>query len=101
MEYADVLWDGCAESESDFLENVPYKVAKIVTRAIKGNSKYHLRQENVWEDIKTKRAIHKLSCYILRSLIMFVPVISLIFYPYKLVKEQLTPYEWQQITLFS
>lgn len=69
-----MLWDGCAESESDFLEHVQYKVAKIVTRAIKGNSKHRLRQENVWEDIKTKRAIHKLSCYILRSL-MFVAVI--------------------------
>lgn len=75
MEYADVLWDGCAESESDFLEHVQYEVAKIVTRAIKGNSKHRLRQENLWEDIKTKRAIHKLSCYILRSLIMFVAVI--------------------------
>ena len=75
MEYADVLWDGCAESESDFLEHVQYEVAKIVTRAIKGNSKHRLRQENVWEEIKTKRAIHKFSCYILRSLIMFVAVI--------------------------
>ena len=75
MEYADVLWNGCAESESDFFEHVQYEVAKIVTRAIKGNSKHRLRQENVWEDIKTKRVIHKLSCYILRSLIMFVAVI--------------------------
>ena len=75
MDYADVLWDGCAESESDFHKHVQYEVAKIVTRVIKGNSKLRLREENVREDIKTKKAIHKLSCYILRSLIMFVAVI--------------------------
>jgi hypothetical protein len=34
MEYADVLWDGC--SESDLLEQVQYESAKVVTGAMKG-----------------------------------------------------------------
>ena len=36
MEYADVLWDGCTESESDLLGHVQYEAAKIVTGAMKG-----------------------------------------------------------------
>ena len=62
IEYADVLWDGCTESESDLLENVQYEAAKIVTGAMKGTSKHRLIQEIGWEDLKTRRAIH----YILR-----------------------------------
>ena len=63
IEYADVLWDGCTESESDLLEHVQYEAAKIVTRAMKGTSKHHLMQEIGWEDLKTRRAIHKLLLY--------------------------------------
>ena len=59
MEYADVLWVGCTESESDFLEQVQYEAAKIVT----GTSKHRLMQEIAWEDLKTRRAIHKLLLY--------------------------------------
>ena len=36
MEYADVLWDRCTESESDLLGHVQYEAAKIVTGAMKG-----------------------------------------------------------------
>ena len=36
MEYADVLWDGCTESESDLLGHEQYEAAKIVTGAMKG-----------------------------------------------------------------
>ena len=60
IEYADVLWDGCTESESDLLEHVQYEAAKIVTGAMKGTSKHRLMQEIGWEDLKTRRAIHKL-----------------------------------------
>ena len=63
MEYADVLWDGCTDSESDLLEHVQYKAAKIVTGAMKGTSKQRLMQEIGWEDLKTRRAIHKLLLY--------------------------------------
>ena len=36
---------------------------------------HRLMQEIVWEDMKTRRAIHKVCSYILRSLIMLVKVI--------------------------
>ena len=60
MEYADVLWDGCTDSESDLLEHVQYEAAKIVTGAMKRTSKQRLMQEIGWEDLKSRRAIHKL-----------------------------------------
>ena len=64
IEYADVLWDaGCTESESDLLEHVQYEAAKIVTGAMKGTSEHRLMQEIGWEDLKTRRAIHKLLLY--------------------------------------
>lgn len=63
MEYADVLWDGCTESESDLLEHAQYEAAKIVTGAMKGTNKHRLMQELGWEDLKTRRAIHKLLLY--------------------------------------
>ena len=63
MEYADVLWDGCTESESDLPEHVQYEAAKIVTGAMKGTSRHRLLQEIGWEDLKTRRAIHKLLLY--------------------------------------
>ena len=34
MEYADVVWDGCTESECDPLEHVQYETAKIVTDSL-------------------------------------------------------------------
>ena len=63
MEYADVLWDGCTDGESDLLEFVQYESAKIVTGAIKGTSRHNLMKELEWEDMKLKRIIHKLIFY--------------------------------------
>ena len=63
MEYADVLWDGCTKSESHLLEHAQYESAKIVTGAMKGTNKHRLMQELGWEDLKTRRAIHKLLLY--------------------------------------
>ena len=60
MEYADVLWDGCTESESDLLEHVQYEAAKTVTGPMKRTSKQRLMQETGWEDMKVRRAVHKL-----------------------------------------
>ena len=63
MEYADVFWDRCTESERDLLEHVQYEAAKIVTGAMKETSKHRVMQELGWEDLKTRRAIHKLLLY--------------------------------------
>ena len=63
MEYGDVLWDGCTDGESDLLEFVQYEAAKIVMGAMKGTSRHSLMQEIGWEDMKTRRSIHKLIFY--------------------------------------
>ena len=63
MEYADVLWDGCSESESDLIEFVRYQSAIAVTGAMKGTSRARLLEELAWEDMKTRRSMHKLVLY--------------------------------------
>ena len=63
MEYADILWDGCSVSESDLLEHVQYQSARVVTGAMQGTSKSRLLEELAWEDLKTRRSIHKLVLY--------------------------------------
>ena len=65
MEYADVVWGGCTESECDLLEDVQYKAAKIVTGAIKGTtcSKHRLALELGWEEMRSRRAVHKVILY--------------------------------------
>lgn len=49
MEYADVIWSGCTDTESDLLGHVQYEAAKVVTGAIKGTSRQHLLEELGWE----------------------------------------------------
>ena len=63
MDYADVLWNGCTESESDLLEHIQNEIAKVVTGAMKGTSKHRLMHEIRWGNMKTRRAIHKLLLY--------------------------------------
>jgi hypothetical protein len=63
MEYADVLWDGCSENESDLIEHVQYQSATVVVGAMKGTSRVRLLEELAWEDMKTRRSIHKLILY--------------------------------------
>ena len=63
MEYADVVWNGCSDTESDLLDSVQYEAGKIVTGAIKGISRQRLMCELGWEELKTRRAIHKLTLY--------------------------------------
>ena len=53
MVYADVLWDGCSESESDLIEFLQYQQAIVVTGAIKGTSRSRLLEELALEDMKT------------------------------------------------
>ena len=97
MEYTDVLWDGCTESESDLLRHVQYEAAKIVTGAMKGTSKLRIMQEIEWEDLKTIRAIHKLLSYfkIVNNLCLGYQLVDLC------EKKKTTPYERHQTTLFS
>ena len=63
MEYADVVWNGCSDTESDLLDSVQYEAGKIVTGAMKWTSRQRLMCELGWEELKTRRAIHKLTLY--------------------------------------
>ena len=60
MEYADVIWSGCTDTESDLLEHVQYEAAKVVTGAIKGTSRQRLLEELGWESMKSRRIIHRI-----------------------------------------
>jgi hypothetical protein len=60
MEYADVVWDGCSDCLNDLLESVQYEAAKLVTGAMKGTSQRKLLDELAWEELKTRRSVHKL-----------------------------------------
>ena len=63
MEYANVMWNGCSDTESDLLDSVQYEAGKIVTGAVKGTSRQRLMNELGWEELKTRRSIHKLTLY--------------------------------------
>ena len=45
MEYADIIWSGCTDTESNLLEHVQYEAAKVVTGAIKGTSRQRLLED--------------------------------------------------------
>ena len=63
MDYADAVWNGCSDIESDLLDSVQYEAGKIVTGAMKGTGRQRLMCELGWEELKTRRAIHKLTLY--------------------------------------
>ena len=60
LEYADVVWDGCNEPDSDLLEQLQYEAARLVTGAIKGTSRESLLNEVAWVKLKERRSYHKL-----------------------------------------
>ena len=63
MEYADVFWDGCTDSERDIPEHAQCDAAKLVCGAIKGTSKQSVLPEVGLETIKARRIMHKLGLF--------------------------------------
>ena len=63
MEYADVIWDGCNEDDSELIESVQYETARMVTDAMRGTSRSRLLHEVAWEEMKIRRKLHKLVFY--------------------------------------
>jgi hypothetical protein len=63
LEYSNVLWDNCSLSECDLIESIQYESARVVTGAMKGTSRTRLLEELSWEDMKTRRSMHKLVLY--------------------------------------
>ena len=49
LEYADVLWDGCSDNESDLIEHVEYQSAMVVTGAMRGTSRSRVLEDLAWE----------------------------------------------------
>ena len=45
LEYSDVVWDGCSESDSNLLDSLPIESARVVTGALKGTNTVSLLNE--------------------------------------------------------
>ena len=39
LEYANVVWDGCSESDNNLLESLQIEGARVVTGALKGTNR--------------------------------------------------------------
>ena len=61
LEYADVVWDGCSESDSNLLESLQIEGARVVSGALKGTNRVSLLNELSWVELSVRRKIHKLS----------------------------------------
>ena len=59
LDYADIIWDGCTETDSD-LEKLQIDAARLVTGAIKGTSRESLLKETAWVKLRSRRSDHKL-----------------------------------------
>ena len=42
LEYANVVWDGCSESDNNLLESLQIEGARVVTGALKGTNRVSL-----------------------------------------------------------
>ena len=60
LDYADIIWDGCTETDSDLLEKLQIDAARLVTGAIKGTSRESLLKETAWVRLRSRRSDHKL-----------------------------------------
>ena len=58
LEYASVVWDNCAEYESEELEKIQNEAARIVTGATKLVSLEALYIDTGWESLETRREKH-------------------------------------------
>jgi len=61
LEYADVVWDGCSESDSNLLESLQIEGEGVVTCALKGTNMVSLLNDLSWVDLSVRRKIHKLT----------------------------------------
>ena len=63
LEYADVVWNNCAQYESNELEKIQNEAARIVTGATKLVSINSLLVETGWETLASRRKKHKLTLF--------------------------------------
>jgi hypothetical protein len=60
LEYASVVWDGCAEYEKDRLEKLQYEAARVVTGLTRSVSINNLINEIGWTSLQDRRSFQKL-----------------------------------------
>ena len=61
LEYADVVWDECSESDSNLLVSLQIEGATVVTGALKGTNRVSLLKDLSWVELSVRRKIHKLT----------------------------------------
>ena len=61
LEYADVVWDGCSESDSNLLQSLQIEGARVVTGALKGTKRVSILNELSCVELSVRRKIHQLS----------------------------------------
>lgn len=61
LEYASVVWDGCADYEKDKLERLQYEAARIVTGLTRSVSINELIKEIGWLSLQERRNLQKLT----------------------------------------
>ena len=61
LEYADVVWDGCSDSDRNLLEDLQIECARLVTGAMKGTNGVCLLRDASWGGASSdRRKMHKL-----------------------------------------
>ena len=61
LEYADAIWDGCSVEDANLLEGIQNESAHLVTGAMKCTNRKCLLKELFWEELKSRRYVHKLT----------------------------------------
>ena len=52
LEYADVVWDGCSDSDRNLLEDLQIECARLVTGAMKGTNRVCLLRDASWTELQ-------------------------------------------------
>ena len=83
MEYSNVVWENCIQTEQSSLENVQLDVDGVITVGIRGTSNHQLYLETGWETLQ-QRFIKKNVTLMYKIMQNEVPV-----YPYNRVADQI------------
>ena len=63
IEYADIIWDNCTQTDKQELEKIQLEAARISTGATKLISVQKLYEETGWEPLEIRRKKHKLALF--------------------------------------
>ena len=61
LEYGGIIWDNCSQEQSDMIENVQLRAAKIVSGAIRRTHTELLYSELCWEPLQVRRHKQRLT----------------------------------------